>query len=152
MKRKHILLTYLFCCLFVAGNLSGAEIKFEYDDAGNRTSRKIIRISNSNLRSAVAIQEENEETVEEPQIFTDHLSQSTILIYPNPTKGLLKIEINGGINPVDLQLYDMSGRLLQQESNVASSVTLDLSRLPAGTYILRLVSGNQKNEWKIIKE
>lgn len=155
MQYKFIL-TYLFCFLFVAvaGSLSSAEIQFQYDDAGNRTSRKTItlRASAPGIRSATAGVADEEETAEALPVFTDRLSQAAILIYPNPTKGLLRVEINGGIAPVDLQLYDMSGRLLLQEPNVTTSAVLDLGNHPAGTYLLRLTSGTQKSEWKIIKE
>ncbi len=150
MKTRFI----LFLLSFLAVNsLWGASIAFEYDAAGNRISRKVITLRSATA-SEIPGEEEEEEIPEEPQVFTDVLAQSSIYIYPNPTKGLLRVEINsnGASKPVSLQVYDMSGRMLLQESNVASSTTVDLSNQPAGTYILQLISDTEKNEWKIIKE
>ena len=149
MKTHFILFILSF---LVANSLWGAAIEFEYDAAGNRTKRTILL---SSLRSAIAEETIDEEEMEEaPQVFTDILAQSTIHIYPNPTKGLLIVEITGNSEnkPVSLQVYDMNGRILLQESNVVSSFTIDLSNKPAGIYILRLMTDTEKNEWKIIKE
>ena len=129
-------------------------IEYTYDAAGNRLTRTIYM--SSPLRSAtVAVDEEpEEEPLPQEKIYSDHLNQTNIFIYPNPTKGLLRVEINDNVEnkPVSLQMYDMNGRVLQQESNVVSSVTLDLSNQPAGTYILKLTSDTEKKEWKIIKK
>ncbi len=147
-------IAFLFIFSGIASTLSGASIQFEYDAAGNRTVRKEITL----LKSAVVKEDiEDEEEIEagdEPLVFTETLAQSTIYIYPNPTKGLLKVEINsnGENKPVSLQVYDISGKILLQQSNVASFAALDLSNQPAGVYILRLISDTEKSEWKIIKE
>ena len=142
--------TLFILSFFIVSSSWGAEIAFEYDAAGNRISRRTIT-----LRSAAVKEIPDEKEIEEaPQVFTDVLAQSTIYIYPNPTKGLLKVEITGNSEnkPVSLQVYDMNGRILLQESNIVSSLTIDLSNKPAGIYILRLTADNEKNEWKIIKE
>ncbi len=153
MKYKYPI-TCLSALLSVAGSLCAANIQFEYDEAGNRISRKTIIFT---TRSAAVIDTTAEEEIEEPEppvVFTGIPAESAILIYPNPTKGLLKVEISstGEITPVALQLYDMAGKLLQEESNVTSSATFDLGRQSPGTYILRLFSGTQTSEWKVIKE
>ena len=149
MKTHFILFILSF---LIVNSLWGEAIEFEYDASGNRTKRMILL---SSIRSAIIEETFDEEDVEEaPQVFTGMLAQSTIHIYPNPTKGLLKVEItgNGENKPVSLQVYDMNGRILLQESNIVSSFTIDLSNKPAGIYILRLTADNEKNEWKIIKE
>jgi len=151
MKTRFILFLFILS-FFSMSNSWGAAIGFEYDTAGNRTFRRSITIRSATVKEI--LDEEEMEMDEQPQVFTDVLAQSTIHIYPNPTKGLLRVEITGygENNPVSLQVYDMNGRALMQESNVVSSTTIDLSSQPAGVYILRLVSDTEKNEWKIIKE
>ena len=147
MKTHFILFILSF---FAVNTLWGEEIRFEYDASGNRIKREVIT-----LRSATVKEMPGEEEVDEtPQVFTDVLAQSTVNIYPNPTKGLLRVEISGDgeNNPVSLQVYDMSGKVLVQESNVVSSTAIDLSDKPAGIYILRLTGDKEKKEWKIIKE
>jgi hypothetical protein len=135
---------------FIVNNLWGEAIEFEYDASGNRIKRKLIT-----LRSATVKETPGEEEIDEaPEVFTDILAQSTIHIYPNPTKGLLRVEITGDRenNPASLQVYDMSGRVLVQKSNVVSSTVIDLSNHSAGIYILKLTADKESNEWKIIKE
>ena len=153
MKTHFILFILSF---FAVHSLWGAAIEFTYDASGNRTVRKEITLRSATAKEIPDEEEafDKEETDEVSQIFTGILAQSTIHIYPNPTKGLLRVEITGDRenNPVSLQLYDMSGKVLIQESNIVSSTTIDLSNQPAGIYILRLTAEKEKNEWKIIKK
>ncbi|MDR1730418.1 MAG: T9SS type A sorting domain-containing protein [Prevotellaceae bacterium] len=149
-------LRYYFLMFFsgMALSVSSQRVEYTYDNAGNRLTRTIILPST--LRSAaVAVDEEpEEEPLPQQKVYSDHLNQTDILIYPNPTKGLLRVKISGNAEnkPVGLQVYDASGRVLLQESNAGSSTILDLSNQPSGIYMLRLVSDREKKEWKIIKE
>ncbi len=160
MKSRYIKLKYFLLILLSAIALSVSSqdrrIEYTYDAAGNRVTRTII-LSSSQLRSAASAagnEETDEETLAQEKVYSDVLNRANILIYPNPTKGLLRIEISGNAEskPVNLQVYDMNGKILLQESNVVSSVTLNLSSQPAGIYMLRLTSDTEKKEWKIIKE
>lgn len=153
MKTHFILFVLSF---FTIHSLWGAAMEFTYDASGNRTDRKEITLRSATVKEIPDEEEafDKEETDEAPQVFTDVLAQSTIHIYPNPTKGLLKVEITGEREnkPISLQVYDMSGKVLVQETNVVWSTTIDLSNQPAGIYILRLAAEKEKKEWKIIKE
>jgi len=148
MKTRFILVILSF---FIVSNSWGAEIKFEYDAAGNRINRTINMLKSASVTTG---KDTEEEPLPQEEIYSDHLNQVNILIYPNPTKGLLRVEINGNVEnkPISLQVYDMNGKVLLQESNVVSSTTIDLSNHAPGIYILSLVSDTEKNEWKIIKE
>lgn len=70
--------------VFSAGIAFSQNISYGYDAAGNRIKREIIISSNNNSRKGV-----------KKSSFTESLNDKTIKIYPNPTKGLLKIEIGG---------------------------------------------------------
>jgi hypothetical protein len=68
--------------------------------------------------------------------------KDNVSVYPNPTHGLLYIELSNYNNPVDLMIYDSYGRtvvkhLLQSEKN-----SYDLSKLAPGAYFVRLQSGS----------
>ena len=151
MKPTHYLLILLSG---IALNISSQNpVQYTYDDAGNRLSRTIILPSS--LRSAVVVdQEPEEEAIFQETVYSDKLGQSSILIYPNPTKGILKVEITHTAEerPFTLQMYDMGGRALINEPNITSSLDMDLSSQPAGTYLLKIVSENGERTWKIIKQ
>lgn len=63
-----------------------------------------------------------------------------LLVYPNPCTDRLHIQpANPGIHR--LTLYDMSGRLLKQERrHMNSPYFLNMNGLPAGMYLLQLIS------------
>ena len=68
-----------------------------------------------------------------------------INIYPNPTSDYINVELQGLTSPaVDMQVFNQAGQLVSDlhldSGNGLNS--LDLTNLPAGTYLLRVVSGN----------
>ncbi len=88
------------------------------------------------------------------EVFQDNLGDKKILIYPNPTQGQLKVDIEGYQEEPNsgLYLYNLSGNLITSKSPANSSTVLDLSPYPVGSYILKIIIGDKKTEWKIIKE
>lgn len=62
------------------------KISYAYDLAGNRISRTIIL--------SAAPQKAPAEEQSEP--FIEQFEQREIKIFPNPTKGILIVEVNGG--------------------------------------------------------
>jgi len=71
-----------------------------------------------------------------------------ILVYPNPTKDFLHISDE---NYTFAALYDMQGREIFVKT--IDNKTLNLTELPSGIYILRLInSQNQETTLPIIKE
>jgi len=75
-----------------------------------------------------------------------------IKIYPNPTSGILNIEINAGDDtqqqktaPVyDVRLYDGQGNLLRQEKTTSSRVEFNISDLINGVYFVHVYDGVSK--------
>jgi len=122
-------------------------INYTYDHAGNRLSGLSSQIRMANIKGT--------EVETEPQeVYSDQIDQSTILVYPNPTKGILKIEITrlSEDNPIHITLHDMSGRMLINKPNASTFTELNISDQPNGIYILTVFSDNKYRRWKIIKE
>lgn len=73
-------------------------------------------------------------------------SNVNIKIYPNPTKGALKIEYSGfeDQHDIKLQLWDIYGRMVMHRELVADQATstIDLSYLPDGMYIIVIEGKN----------
>lgn len=72
---------------------------------------------------------------------TDEVPPSAITqakVYPNPTNGLLTVDLPQDAGMVQVVLYDLHGRQFQQLTASTPSLTLDLSTLPGGLYLLKV--------------
>ena len=76
----------------------------------------------------------------------EKIHSEEILVYPNPTDGLINIE---GKNINMIELYDHLGRKLI--SQIGSDPKLDISNLKAGVYLLRFRTLNGISSQKVIK-
>lgn len=77
-----------------------------------------------------------------PTISTSNLQHSeaiTLTVYPNPASSILTVASG---NPLQIQLFDLSGRATGQLTPLHGSVELDLSDLPAGFYLLQAFDEN----------
>ena len=123
---------------------SAQHLKYSYDAAGNRIKKEItIPQQNANKKSAV-----------EADFFSDRLCSKAIRIYPNPTSGMLKIEICGYENSDNgyLYVYNLAGQHIITVDITSSFTQLDISDKPKGIYILQIEINGETSIWKIIKE
>ena len=141
---------FIIIALFT-GSLCGSvfaqkTIKYSYDDAGNRTER-VIKLSASEAQAKSTVDQKEEK-------FEDKLGTHRIVIYPNPTKGQLLVEVQGYEEQTQctLAVYSISGTLLFSKPTTESKTPLDLSTYPMGTYILHIKIGDTVRKWKIIKQ
>lgn len=87
-------------------------------------------------------------------VFTDKLNESDVIIYPNPTKGALAVEIRNK-NPqtqYQLTVLNFNGSIIFQKNHIENYTQIDLSSHPKGVYLLRIFSQDRFITWKIIKE
>lgn len=75
-------------------------------------------------------------------------------IYPNPTNGLLNININDYIGDLQINVYDLNGRQVynQNVTNFNNTNAINLGSLSAGIYVLKLQGENLNHSEKIILE
>lgn len=149
MKKLSILTAILFSGAVL---LNGQQnIGFTYDAAGNRIQQKVITLKSIDAENEELSSLQNPTEVEK---YTDYVGSREVIIYPNPTKGLLILEVNN--IPVEtnleIMLFDLQGKLLLHQTIQSPETEVDLNSQPAGTYILKLTEGNNISEWKIIKE
>ena len=84
-----------------------------------------------------------------PAAVEEH-SMETIKVFPNPSDGRIHVSVE--LQPVlELQVFDMFGRILLQKSVGENEFSVDLSDYSAGTYMLRLFTGNGVETRKIVK-
>ena len=131
---KSILPIVLMTCSVSA--YSQNKISYQYDAAGNRISREIL-FSQSQMA-----------------INTDMLGEHKITISPNPTEGLLRVEILDGGDAIDgdAMVYSANGSLVASAPLKSSVTELNIGSCPSGIYLLHIKQGNSKLVWKIIKK
>jgi hypothetical protein len=112
---------------------------FDYDASGDRKTRTYSSViylksaDTSETRSLVGLY--------------------NVIIYPNPSKGLLTVSIPNLEKDAAAKLYitDFSGnKLFTSPINSADNV-IDLSKHPNGTYFLTIVIGEHTETFKIMK-
>lgn len=65
------------------------------------------------------------------------LSIMNIKAYPNPAKDFLMVELPSE-SPLEIELYDLNGRLLKSQYAFERLSVIDLSNFQSGTYMLRV--------------
>ena len=125
------------------------DIQFTYDNGGNRTSRAIVIAPLAQTRSVGA--EESDSTQQQP--FTDIFADYTLKVYPNPTEGHLKIELEGlpEGETFSYVIVSTDGKTVVHEETAKNPSEADLSVCPAGLYVLKLFYKKETKEFKIIK-
>ena len=128
-----------------------SHVTYTYDDAGNRLTRQTLILKSPD-------KDDNNKDKNNDDYKTNEINnifgEGNIVIAPNPTAGALYISFNNielAENTV-ISLYDISGRTVLRQKVKSNREKLDLTNNPAGTYILIIVSGNDKIEYSVIKE
>jgi len=149
-KSKHCFLLFSFLLFLsipaVAQQQAQRMVSYTYDNAGNRIVRKIVI-----LETAFSNGQKGEKT---PAPTEEKLGDRTLKIYPNPTKGALAVEISGGNekDEIQIQLFNAQGVQLQNTKSPVGKTPMDMTAYPSGWYILRVMDGERKTEFKIIKQ
>lgn len=156
MKKKYYFLAVAFFLLLIGSfnsyGISDTTFVFSYDESGNRTDR-VIEIDLTKSAEITASSSLTEEDTNEEQLIEVELANLDIRIYPNPTQGVLKVEIPeiGDINPT-LTVFNMQGKQLINKTISNQVSTINLSNQPSGMYLMKLINGQESLEWKIIKD
>jgi hypothetical protein len=72
--------------------------------------------------------------------------------FPNPTAGVFTLSGLLGNGRERLQVLDLTGKVLMEQMIDANTATVDISQLPKGVYILRIVSNKQLQHLNISKQ
>ncbi len=145
---------FIFILMFFASGIDTKAQKiivFGYDNAGNRISRTdstqtpVANDKNNNT---------NKDLIEPEKKLLSKLTEGKIRVYPNPTERnlLVRFENFESIEGITILLFNSSGSLLKQKVTTADLMEFDMSAYSPGIYILRLIKGQEKREYKIIKK
>lgn len=133
-----------FSCLFTAVMFSMTvvgQISYSYDLAGNRVKREIVMSSLAPKNSLVTG-------------FTEVLAKKNIRIYPNPTKGHLRVEVVGydSTDKCLLQVFNATGALIINKKATLPFTEINITNQPNGIYLLQITLNGENTKWKIIKK
>ena len=146
---------------------------YENDGALDPTFTKILITSNSNSTSSIVGGDVDNDGDLDIVVgkFSDRISwyeaydstlstvipsiEESFAIYPNPVKDKLTIQSKSDIHIQSIKIYDLSGRLVQNDSlenKIMDSYVIDMSTLNKGTYLLQLYSTEGTMVKKISKK
>ena len=133
-----------FSCLFTAVMFSMTvvgQISYSYDLAGNRVKREIVMSSLAPKNSLVTG-------------FTEVLAKKNIRIYPNPTKGHLRVEVVGydSTDKCLLQVFNATGALIINRKATLPFTEINITNQPNGIYLLQITLNGENTKWKIFKK
>ncbi len=81
----------------------------------------------------------------------DLLNNANISMYPNPTEGILHIDLKGYKSEViAVNIYNTAGMMVKKGEILSSSSTFNLTELPKGIYVVELRNGTFKSRTKIL--
>jgi hypothetical protein len=124
---------------------------YEYDQSGNRVSRNVIYLRSAKIRKDSLSEYSLKEKTGD--VFRETINNTRISIYPNPTKGLVNVNIQLSVSDIArIKLYDIQGKLLMDNNNPGTMTEVDLSGLPSGIYLMQIFVNNKPATWKIIKQ
>jgi hypothetical protein len=76
----------------------------------------------------------------------------TLNIYPNPTTGIIKIEINAKVDgEVEIAVHNIVGEELLRKLSTSNNLSLDISKFSRGVYILQMTTPKGVFTHKILK-
>jgi len=75
------------------------------------------------------------------------------LVFPNPSKGLFELQMNNNYKNISIKVYNLSGKLVYSETQTPlKKYTIDISSNPKGIYVLEVIAGGEKVNYKLVKE
>tara|TARA_B100000809_G_scaffold189530_1_gene188063 strand:+ start:555 stop:1952 length:1398 start_codon:yes stop_codon:yes gene_type:complete len=81
------------------------------------------------------------------------IENKSISIYPNPTKGIIKIDFSNIEGSVNYTLTSVEGRVIKQERNISETLlSIDLSDQSKGIYLLKVENKYSAKIYRIVKE
>ena len=140
---RKFLLTILIMCT-ATSVFAQQNISYIYDAAGNRTSRSIY----------IPTRELDESDEEQRNTENRMTGDWKVIAAPNPTHGLVQVHIQGSheFSHCILTLIDLTGRTVLTETTSQRLVTLDMTALADGLYLLRVDIDGTVAVVKIFKE
>ena len=80
------------------------------------------------------------------------LETASFELYPNPTVGKVTIKIEQVLSGSALSIYNLQGQILFRKELDAIETSLDIDRLPAGTYLIEVSNSSHRSVLPLVKQ
>lgn len=91
-------------------------------------------------------------TVVDPFLALDENGIEQFLIYPNPTSGILNIQLSKSYSDLVIEVFDLKGVLLDRKvQNGMNLIQMNMGQIAPGTYIVRFKNAEIDEVFKIEK-
>ena len=87
-----------------------------------------------------------------PTSVDDEFTKKDIIAFPNPTTGLINLEIREIGVDANIQLFDLVGNKLMEKSAESDVEQIDLKNFSSGVYFLHITKDMKKKTIKIVKQ
>jgi hypothetical protein len=79
-------------------------------------------------------------------------SEFAVNLFPNPAGDQLNIMVQGSDNRSEIKVYNLMGKLVMQQGSGNTITQLNISKLPAGVYMLNVNNGKEMKAAKFVKQ
>lgn len=82
----------------------------------------------------------------------EQILEENFVIYPNPVKNVFNLSFPLTAEKAQLQLLGVAGNLVWEQEVFPSENQIDISFLPSGMYLARVIANGVSNSFKIVKQ
>jgi hypothetical protein len=83
---------------------------------------------------------------------TDNEFAKNIVVYPNPSDGIIKIKGVQILGETFIQLFDITGKLLFKNKILSSDTEINITKYVSGMYFMVIEQENKKATFKVVKQ
>jgi Secretion system C-terminal sorting domain len=80
----------------------------------------------------------------------DEIQDQNLLLYPNPSNGLIVADISSFAPKANIEVFNISGKLVNKIENATGKVTIDMTGMPSSIYMVRISNGSKTINKKIV--
>ena len=130
----------------IAENLT--ETTFVDNDANNQQSYTYMVTGQTEF---IESSPSNEASVDWATLSEENVGNSSVTVYPNPTKGILVVETDLASEQVECRVFNALGQEVMRQAGEAERMNLNLKSLPDGAYFVKVVTANENKTIKVVK-
>jgi hypothetical protein len=79
-----------------------------------------------------------------------NIENESLIVYPNPTSGIIYLNTSLSNDHLNLEVYDMVGKLVNKQMVTGSDKKIDLTALPKGVYSIKIYNDTYFSTGKIV--